>query len=74
MDRLEALTHALQTEYGARRKQEDAAGGGKEDKLDPEARVMNDNYISRRRQLDFPIRSDPSAGQRQLEFPFRCGA
>jgi deoxyhypusine synthase len=37
MDRLEALTKALEAEYGARRKKDDAACGGKEEKVDPEA-------------------------------------
>jgi deoxyhypusine synthase len=37
MDRLEALTRALEAEYGARRKKDDAAGAEKEEKIDLEA-------------------------------------
>jgi deoxyhypusine synthase len=37
MDRLEAMMTALETEYGARRKKDDAAGAAKEEKVDPEA-------------------------------------
>ncbi len=37
MDRLEALTQALEAEYGSRRKKDDAAGAAKEEKVDPEA-------------------------------------
>ena len=37
MDRLEAMMKALETEYGARRKKEDAADAVKEEKVDPEA-------------------------------------
>ena len=36
MDRLEAMMTALETEYGARRKKDDA-GAAKEEKIDPEA-------------------------------------
>ena len=42
MDRLEAMMKALETEYGARRKKDDAADGGKEEKVDPEARAEID--------------------------------
>jgi len=37
MHRLDAMMKALETEYGARRKKDDAAGGAKEEKIDPEA-------------------------------------
>ncbi len=42
MDRLEAMMKALETEYGARRMKDDAAGAGKEEKVDPEARAEID--------------------------------
>jgi len=32
--------------------------------------VMNVNYTSRPRQLDFPFAPDDSTPQRQLDFPF----
>jgi deoxyhypusine synthase len=37
MDRLEGLTKQLEAEYAARRKKQEAAGGTKEEKVDPEA-------------------------------------
>jgi deoxyhypusine synthase len=39
MDRLDGLMQTLETEYGARRKKDDAAGEAKEEKVDPEARA-----------------------------------
>jgi hypothetical protein len=33
-------------------------------------KVMNDNYTSRPRQLDFPLAPDDSTPQRQFDFPF----
>lgn len=42
VDRLEAMMKALEAEYGARRRKDDAAGAAKEEKVDPEARAEID--------------------------------